>query len=83
MLDLAVRGDRKLVVTAVSQNGHALQHVSEELRSNPEIVMKAVSQLWDPTWNSFAACPGRAERRPGDSYEGSVPIRRRSATCLC
>ena len=32
------------MVIAVSQNGRALRHASEELRSDPEIAMKAVSQ---------------------------------------
>ena len=37
-------GDREIVVKAVSSNGLALEHASEELRGDYEIVMEAVSQ---------------------------------------
>ena len=39
-----LRGDREVVIKAVSQNGRALQHATEELRGDGEVVMKAVSQ---------------------------------------
>ena len=39
-----LRGDREVVMRAVSVNGHALYHAAEELRGDREVVMKAVSQ---------------------------------------
>ena len=39
-----LKGDREIVMTAVSKNGMALQFATEELKGDREIVMAAVSQ---------------------------------------
>ena len=41
-----LRGDREIVMQAVTQHGYSLQSASEELRSDQEIVLKAVSHDW-------------------------------------
>ena len=39
-----LKGDRKIVMAAVSQDCYALEFATEELQGDPEIVMQAVSQ---------------------------------------
>ena len=41
-----LRGDREIVMAAVTQNGWALQFATEALRGDREIVMAAVTQNW-------------------------------------
>ena len=53
------RGDREIVMTALSQHGWALQYATEALRGDREIVMAAVSQ----NGLGSAICHRRAERR--------------------
>ena len=39
-----MKGDREIVMAAVSCNGYALQYATEEMKGDREIVMAAVSQ---------------------------------------
>ena len=39
-----LRNDRNVVLTAVAQNGYALQHASETLRNDDKVVLAAVAQ---------------------------------------
>ena len=41
-----LKGDREIVMAAVSQNGSALERAAEELKGDREIVMTAVSEAW-------------------------------------
>ena len=41
-----LRGDREIVMTAVSRNWWALEYATEELRGDRDIVMTALSQHW-------------------------------------
>ena len=48
-VDLAsaqLKGDRKILLAAVSQNGHALHSASAELKGDREVVTRAVSKDW-------------------------------------
>ena len=39
-----MKGDRQIVIKAVSQNGFALKHATEEMKGDREVVMTAVSK---------------------------------------
>ena len=41
-----LKGDREIVLTAVSKEGRALEWASDDLKGDREIVLIAVSQTW-------------------------------------
>ena len=41
---MELRGDKKVVMEAVKQNGWTLQHASKKLRGDKEVVLEAVKQ---------------------------------------
>ena len=56
-----LRGDREIVMEAVSQDGEALHCASEELRGDREIVMKAVSGSGKALWRASEELRGDRE----------------------
>ena len=56
-----LRGDREIVLRAVSQQWQALRSASDELKGDREIVLKAVSQNWRALRSSSAELKGDRE----------------------
>lgn len=68
----ALRGNRKLALASVKQDGWALRDVAPALREDREIVMKAVRHAGDAL--QFASAELRGDREVVRAAMGSSPL---------